>query len=126
MENIDLIRKIAWYFHKRTGIDWDDLFQEAALIYLEKLEDYDPSKGKLSTYMWHVISSHLKNFIKRWNKYYTPLVKGEQEFDFDSIPSTLPFESEEFKHLIRQPKRTLIKRLRMHGWSFIRIWVVLK
>ena len=62
--NIDLIRRIAWSFHNSTGEEWDDLFQEAALAYCEALKTYNPEKGKITTYMWWCISSHLKNYLK--------------------------------------------------------------
>ncbi len=62
--NIDLIRKLAWSFHNSTGEEWDDLFQEAALAYCEALKTYNPEKGKITTYMWWCITSHLKNYIK--------------------------------------------------------------
>lgn len=65
MDNINLIRKIAWSFHDTTGIEWDDLFQEAAIAYLEGLKTYDTKQGAISTYMWKVIVSRLINFIKR-------------------------------------------------------------
>ena len=70
MENINLIRKIAWSFHHTTGVEWGDLFQEAALAYCEALERYDPERGKITTYMWWCITSHLKNYLKeqkKWN-----------------------------------------------------------
>jgi len=63
--NISLIRKIAWSFHNSTGEDWDDLFQEASLAYCEALQSYDPKKGKITTYMWHCISSHLVNYLRK-------------------------------------------------------------
>lgn len=63
-ENIDLVRKIAWSFYNTTGIDWDELFAEASLAYAEGLETFDPSKGRLSTHMWHKISNHLKDYLK--------------------------------------------------------------
>ena len=65
MENVDLIRKIVWSFHSTTKLDWDDLFQEASLAYLEALRTHDPKKGKITTHLWHVISNNLKNYIKR-------------------------------------------------------------
>jgi len=68
MENINLIRKIAWSFHTTTNMECDDLFQEAALAYCEALKSYDPKRGKISTYMWHCIASHLKNYLKEQEK----------------------------------------------------------
>ena len=69
MENINLIRKIAWSFHKTTGYDWDDLFQEAALAYCEALKNYDPNRGQLTTYMWTAIKNHLQAFITYQDEY---------------------------------------------------------
>ena len=63
--NIGLIQKIAWSFHNSTGEDWDDLFQEASLAYLQALENYNPSKGKITTYMWYCVSSHLVNYLRK-------------------------------------------------------------
>ena len=63
--NIGLIQKIAWSFHNSTGENWDDLFQEASLAYLQALENYNPSKGKITTYMWYCVSSHLVNYLRK-------------------------------------------------------------
>ncbi len=65
MKDIDLVRKIVWSFHSTTQLDWDDLFQEASLAYLEALRTHDPKKGKITTYLWCVISNTLKNYIRR-------------------------------------------------------------
>ena len=68
MENINLIRKIAWSFHNTTGVEWDDLFQEAALAYYEGLSKYKSKEGKISTFMWHVISSRVLDFLRKEKK----------------------------------------------------------
>ena len=78
MKDINLIRKIAWSFHKSTGLDWDDLFQEAALAYLEALQSYDKRKGKLSTHAWHCIVSRLKNYWKKEREWQEPLLDIEE------------------------------------------------
>jgi len=73
MENINLIRKIAWSFHNTTGIDWEELYSEASLAYAEGLEHgkhpHNPDKGKLSTYMWGRITNHLNDWIKKQPSY---------------------------------------------------------
>lgn len=69
MENSNLVRKIAWSFSTSTGCDFDDLYQEGMIAYLEALKTYDQAKGRLSTYMWWCISNQLKNYIKQENKY---------------------------------------------------------
>jgi hypothetical protein len=78
MENIDLIRKIVWSFHHTTGHNWDDLFQEASLAYLESMKTFNPRRGKQvkhtekrirmnvkrTTHAWICITNHLKNYLK--------------------------------------------------------------
>ena len=74
MEHINLIRKIAWSFHNSTGIDWDDLFQEAAYHYLRALKSYDPSKKvSLSTYVWNFVKNELILYIRKEKKNSEPL-----------------------------------------------------
>ena len=51
MKHLNLIRKIAWSFHKTTGLDWDELFQEATLSYLKALKTYDKKRGAITTYV---------------------------------------------------------------------------
>ena len=75
IENINLIRKIAWSFHTSTGIELEELCSEATLAYLESLKTYDPTRGKITTYAWWYIHSHLKNYLKIKAKHiHTPSV----------------------------------------------------
>ena len=77
MNDINLIRKLAWNFYHRTvDIEYDDLFQEATLTYYEALPLYDESKGALSTYMFHCIKNHLGNYCTNEQKH---SAKGYQE-----------------------------------------------
>ena len=138
MENILLIRKIAWSFHRSTGSSVDDLFQEASLAYLKALDSYNPSKGAISTYMWYCITSHLKSYLNRERKMNTPLCSIE-EVDIDKpISSPLLFESltkdaqqiaavvlkSPKKYSIKPPSLALdrIKRVMQYkGWNKFRI-----
>lgn len=63
MENLGLLRKIVWSFIPETKSNFDDLFQEACLEYFRCLEDYDTTRGKVSTFVWWRVSSHLKNVL---------------------------------------------------------------
>ena len=93
-ENINLIRKIAWSFHHSTGEDWDDLFQEAALAYCEALKSYNPKKGKITTYMWWSMTSHLKNYLKYQEKQNGHILPVEDLITVDSPVNGSPlFES---------------------------------
>jgi DNA-directed RNA polymerase specialized sigma24 family protein len=64
IENINLIRKLVWSFHRTTGLDWDDLFQEAALAYYEGEHNYDPMRGEKTTFMWCLIVSRLTDYTR--------------------------------------------------------------
>lgn len=89
MDNINLIRKIAWSFHETTGIEWEDLFQEAALAYLEGLRTYDSNQGAISTYMWKTIGSRLVNFVKKESAF------KKSHLPMDALPH-IPCEDSDF------------------------------
>ena len=36
---INLLRKIAWSFHKTTGLEWDNLFSETIQAYYKAMEN---------------------------------------------------------------------------------------
>ncbi len=140
MENINLIRKIAWSFHKTTGYEWDDLFQEAALAYLNAMKTYNPKRGKITTYVWGCITSHLKSYLRRQNKQSSVLDSIEDVnidtpvFQDNMFESFSPDAQQIAKVVLRTPKkfspqpaclaRGRIMRVMMkrRGWSAIRIW----
>jgi hypothetical protein len=63
MEN--LLKKLAHSFANTTGLDYEELFQEASLAYLEALRTYDKDRGAVSTHVWICVSNRLKNYIKK-------------------------------------------------------------
>jgi len=76
-DNINLVRKIVWSFHHSSGLEWDDLFQEAAIAYYEALKTYDNSRGKITTHAWHCITNRLKNYLKEQEEYKSRKYEGE-------------------------------------------------
>lgn len=138
MDNINLIRKIAWSFHNTTGKDWDDLFQEAALGYFEALESYDPNKGKLSTHVWCTITNHLITYLNKEKKTGPPTVS------LDDITRDFPVEKNGYmerlsqdaqmivKTILDNPRRyaslhprvaqwRIVQQMRRRGWTRVRI-----
>ena len=61
---LNLVRHIAWSFHKTTGIDWEELFGEASLAYCEALQSYQPKKSEESTWIFNCVENKLINFCK--------------------------------------------------------------
>lgn len=76
-ENISLIRKIAWSFHKSTGLDWDDLFQESYLAYRYALDHYNPeSNVKISAFIWIHVRNQLNSYYQKEQQFLNPLKKA--------------------------------------------------
>lgn len=71
-KHINLVRKIAWSFHKTTGIEWDELFSQASLAYLEGMKFYKPEKGAQTTWAYQWITGELINFCKREKRFRNP------------------------------------------------------
>lgn len=59
----DLIRNLAWSFHKTTGIDVDELIGEASIAYCKARNDWDKVSCKFSTYAFRCITNHLITYI---------------------------------------------------------------
>lgn len=151
MENLNLIRALAWKFHKRTGIDIEELTAEASLAYCEAITAYHPDKGcKLSSYAWLVIRNHLINVCKREDRTKKLFVQNEnpemipdtdvpEDFveyikrwpkDYQEIAFIILAEPERFlgttPNFKRQtgpstPKRRLRQALRERGWTWAKI-----
>jgi len=68
MKDENLIKKIAGSFSRTTGMEFDDLFQEAYIAYSKAMNTHNPNRGKLSTHVWHCIHTHLKNYINENEK----------------------------------------------------------
>ena len=70
MNNINLIRKIAWGFMPQapSTIEFSDLINEAYLAYEKAKENYNPEKSKFTTWAYYYMSGYLKNFLNEERK----------------------------------------------------------
>lgn len=134
LENEGMLWKLARVFHFASGVEIDDLFQEASIAYLKALETHDPNKGKITTHAWWVISNHLKNYIKEERKHsfstceWTEEVEEEYVYTPSNYLENLPEDAYEVaKIVLRSPilyiTRTqddVVSRLKnvmeQHGW----------
>lgn len=81
-ENVDLVRKIAWSFHKTTGLNFDDLMHEAVGVYCEAIHNYKPNQGqKFTTFAWMLIQNALVNYAKKQQKINT----HSSEFELETL-----------------------------------------
>ena len=150
MEHIQLIRKIAWSFHKTTGLEWEELFAEASLYYCRALTTYDPTRGqKLTTYVWRSISCELINYIKKNQKISDNYSSLEIEklwnrpwettpFKTSSVFEALTKEAQEIVALIlalperfsedtpKQAQKHIVNILKERGWKKDKIEAAMK
>ena len=130
---LQLMRKVAWSFHITTGEDWNDLFQEAFLGYIEALKKYNPKKGKFSSFLWIVISDRLKKFLRQERESSGKFLKELDDYDSQTLGITITQSSIEYQEMIRiiehniktltgLPKKEIKKKIYeimlKHGWSF--------
>lgn len=66
----NMINQKAWEVSKKTGVDFEELKAQGALIYCKVLEDYDVSKASFSTILYIAL-----NGLYEYSYYY----KGENK-----------------------------------------------
>lgn len=68
-DNLPLVTFIAKkYFSKTDYIKNQDILQEGILALIKAIPNYNPKKGKISTYMWPTIDGRLKYFSQYQNR----------------------------------------------------------
>jgi len=100
MDNINLIRRIAWSFYKTSkingagkSIEWGDLFGEACLAYLKAIQSYKPGDAKETTFAYQAMKNRLITFCNKELKYQFLLQKDKGVFNWaDLIAETPEYE----------------------------------
>ena len=148
-ENVNLVRSIAWSFHRSTGIDWKELFSEATAAYFTGLKFHEerhgmklhnPEKGGKTTWIYQWIRGEMINFCKREQRFRRP--EGIEDWYTNSsdvfnevFPSTehLSNDTKEIVEMVLQdpiryamPPRKAIGKIRqdlreIKKWSWPRV-----
>jgi DNA-directed RNA polymerase specialized sigma subunit len=143
---LNSIRKIAWNFQKQNPtINWEDLFQEAAIAFLESQKTYDSEKGtKPITWAWIQMKHQLQNHTN--NEYEQQKLKNYPTQPETASPSffkeenlgrlsreaqqvcqlILIFPSEYAKMVPKQARGKIVQVLRQQGWKWKVIWNVFR
>ena len=137
IDHLNLLRKIVWSFHQSTGLDWDDLFQEAYLAYTYAMTTYDPSKGAISTFLWTHISNQLRTYYRKEKYIADPLVDIKalyahsviQDPFFESLTAdariiadmVLRTRTRFIKLSPKKAKERVITIMQSNGWKYERI-----
>ncbi|HSH52440.1 MAG TPA: sigma factor [Bacteroidales bacterium] len=143
---LNLIRKVAWSFVKTTGLEFDELFSEASLAYVQAEAKYNPDKSQFSTFIYQSMKNHLCSYCKKeyqenhaeMPEEYEPVshyASTENTVFFKESISNLSeegriicnmiFESPEEYLSLNKPKIAkgyLKNKLREIGWTWEKIW----
>ena len=90
---INMARKIAHYYSRRTGVNYDDMLGEALLEYARALEakrdgTYDPEKSAFTTYAWMRMRSRLGKVVN--HRRYRPIGAEEPSLGIPDEASAPP------------------------------------
>ena len=110
LANMGLIQKIAWMFHLKTGLDFNDLVSEASLAYLEVLQKWDPSRGKLTTFMWYALNNRLQDYFRTQVKHLNHVDSNEIDIPHEDTDTFERMNSEALeiaRIIIRTPQKYL-------------------
>lgn len=98
----NFINRIAWDIQKKCpDVPFEELRAEGCLLLCSKLPKWDPSKGALSTFLYHQISGGLKDYVKKWNRITTFDISVETEYSaLFSFSPTSPEKTFQFKEAV--------------------------
>ena len=148
MAQMKLIYERAWSFHNTTGINFDDLVDEAMEAYVTGLKEYRPEYGvKETTYIYKVITNSLTQYCRELAKFPTTHFDNEDEAscfsympNFDQLLGKKPVlngfdpyvkelievvldNQQVFEDNARENRAKLKKLLRSKNWSHSKIAV---
>lgn len=76
-DELNLIYKLAWSFYKTTRLNFNDLFQEAALAYCKSKNRHIEGESKVTTYCYKSMMNRLIDFARKEKNYYKHLSDSE-------------------------------------------------
>lgn len=64
-KHLRMLRALAWKYHRRSGVDLEELNSEAILAYYEAMTSYRPGLSAITTWTYRCVSNHLLLFCQR-------------------------------------------------------------
>ncbi len=137
-----MLHKIAWSYHRTTGLEVDDLKSEANVAFLQACETYDAKKAKVSTWIWKCVVQHLNAYIKPKGVQFCyfdenipdPRNIAEEREDFQAVIESMSKEAQQIVQIVleapaefftlssRFARGILFRKLRKMGWTWESIW----
>lgn len=116
-QHLNLIRSIAWNFHRTTGIQWQELFSEACLAYCESLQSHNPKKGAVTTLVYTSMKNALINFCKREGRNYR--FEGELDWFETSFTPVYEFFEEEYASYLSPDTIEILRMIRSNPQRYL-------
>lgn len=142
-----LIYKIAWAYHRKTGIDFEELVSEGNIAFCKAKNSFDYSRDiKFCTYLYVSVKNAMKDFIEKNNHF-----NNTNKINFEFKDTNNEFQIKLFENLSdsgkimvktiinppteiiewaqndkwpkkRDGKKHLLRYFREKGWKFQDIW----
>lgn len=124
---VDLIRKRAWEYSKKWGIEYSEMESQGYLIYCECLEKFDSNKARFSTYLYTELN-RLGDFARTYNRQKGELIQDyfiveDEEIDvqeqLESRESSLSLSNLLFeaKNILSEDSMEILKWIVQRSWE---------
>jgi len=103
---LGILRKVAWSYSKRTGVEFEDLMAEAYFGFMQACDKFDPKKhAKFSTWCQTKVTCHIKTVLA---KQYTDASRLSfvEEIKDEMLPVVLP-DSSAFRSCLEEQLKDL-------------------
>ena len=103
----NLIAHTTWKFHNRYGGDFEELLNEANLLFIKATQSHNEARSKITTWTRFCIWKGLLNYIKKEHKQWNPLLRLELPIDISddtnyfSLSEILDELSDDAKDIIK-------------------------
>ena len=64
----DLLHKFAWSYHRSTGIELEELQNQARYLFFKAYKNFNKGQVKFTTYLYTVLQNDLHNFCFKYRK----------------------------------------------------------
>ena len=117
IENVNLVRKLAWSFYFSTGIDYEELYSEGLVAYYTALNSYEEGNGtKLTSWIYACVKNALISFTKRELKQknitgieeWATVVTSNPDYEFYETITNLPEEVKSIVEMVKENKERYI------------------
>lgn len=102
----NMCRKLAWEYSSADKMDYDDMEQEAFLIYCECVKRYDVSKSSFSTYLFINLKGRLKLY-KNKNKRELEYLQNDEDKTFSKLEYFNPELEPSISELLNDARKIL-------------------